>query len=159
MRPVAFGVAATPPLAAGENEGLAVVVPAPPQAAMTAVAPASFRNVRRSSSGVMLPNPPTRSVRESIRAWSRALSIGADGAPGDDGRRRLGGGAGEPRGDACARHRTAAAPREGARGRARARARAAHEGWQAAATRSGRAAARPGYRVPRALAARGVRDV
>src|SRR3989442_15758755 len=69
MRPVGFGVGATVPPAAGENDGLAVLVPAPPHAAITAVAPASLRNVRRSSSGVMLPNPPTRCVaKEHTRA-------------------------------------------------------------------------------------------
>src|SRR2546426_11475476 len=69
MRRVGWGGGARVPRAAGENAGLVVLVPAPPHAAITAVAPVSLRNVRRSSSGVMLPNPPTRCVaKEHTRA-------------------------------------------------------------------------------------------
>src|SRR3989442_3419896 len=69
MRPVGLGAGGTPPVAPGEKGGLAVVVPAPPHAAITAVAPVSLRNVRRSISGVMFPNPPTRCVaKEHTRA-------------------------------------------------------------------------------------------
>jgi hypothetical protein len=49
MRPVAFGAV----LVDAVGEGVAE----PPQAATSAVAPASCRNLRRSSAGVMYPLP------------------------------------------------------------------------------------------------------
>src|SRR3989454_11481562 len=69
MRRVGWGGGARVPRAAGENAGLVVLVPAPPHAAITAVAPASLRNVRRSISGVMFPTPPTGcAAKEHTRA-------------------------------------------------------------------------------------------
>src|SRR5256886_588143 len=56
MRPVAFGATLAVADAPTDGEGDAALG-APPQAAMTAVAPASLRNVRRSSSGVIFPSP------------------------------------------------------------------------------------------------------
>src|SRR5881397_2976045 len=56
MRPVAFGAGLAVALAAVDGLGDAVPV-APPHAATKAVAPASFRNPRRSSSGVIEPLP------------------------------------------------------------------------------------------------------
>src|SRR5207245_5001311 len=89
--PLGFGVPAIVGalLAALDGDGDAVAVP-PPQAAMTAVAPASFRNLRRSSSGVIRPLP-----RSSRRYYARDR-------PTDHGRGTGRRGASQPRRDASA---------------------------------------------------------
>src|SRR5919204_700828 len=75
MVPLAFAVAEPP--------GVGEAAPgAPPHAAMIAVAPASFRNLRRSSSGVMKPLPRMRAADTTRVTVLRTTQDTGDGTAG-----------------------------------------------------------------------------